>query len=358
MKLKYKPDFEHACNAWNHFWAGDCLKRPLVVAKAPKPGRSAAEIKDRYWNAMQRQWDTQFAQIDAWLDTTLFLGEAIPFFGPDLGPDQFAAFFGANLQFSPNSRYTNWIEPQVTDWHKALPLKLDETSTAWRTILDYTARLAEHARGRYLVGMLDLHSNADTLSALRGPQNLCMDFYDCPELIERAMQDVRRAYRPVYEAIYKAGGMSRATGTIGWIPFWCEGRYATIQCDFICMVSPEISRRYILPALEEEASFLDHCVLHFDGPGALPHLDDILAIKKIDVIQWVPGDGQPPMRTWLDVFKKCQAAGKGLDICGGITFDDIRVLHKELKPAGVVYRPNVQSEQEAREIMAWLERNT
>ena len=184
-----------------------------------------------------------------------------------------------------------------------------------------------------------------------------MDFYDCPELIERAMQDVRRAYRPVYEAIYKAGGMSRATGTIGWIPFWCEGRYATIQCDFICMVSPEISRRYILPALEEEASFLDHCVLHFDGPGALPHLDDILAIKKIDVIQWVPGAGQPPVHTWLDVLKKCQAAGKGLDI-HGVTFDDIRALHKELKPAGVVYRPKVKDEQEAREIMDWLERHT
>ena len=357
MKLKYKPDFEQARNAWAHYWAGECLKRPLVVAQAPKPDRPAAEIKDRYWNAMQRQWDTQFAQIDAWLDATLFLGEAIPYFGPDLGPDQFAAFFGTDLKFSPNSRQTNWVEPWITDWHKTLPLKLDKTSIAWRTIIEYSQRLAEHAQGRFLVGMIDLHSNADTLSALRGPQNLCMDFFDCPEQIAQAMLDVRRAFRPVYEALYKAGGMSRETGTIGWIPFWCEGRFATIQCDFICLVSPEISRRYILPALEEEAAFLDHCVLHFDGPGALPHLDDILAIKRIDAIQWVSGDGQPPMHTWLDVLKKCQAAGKGLQIYG-VTFDDIRILHKELKPNGIVYCPDVKSETEARAIMTWLERNT
>lgn len=357
MQLKYKPDFEEARKAWSHYWAGECLKRPLVVATAPRPGYPQAGIKNRYWNAVQRQWDAQFAQIDAWLESTLFLGEAIPFFGPDLGPDQFAAFFGADLHFSKDSRETNWISPNITDWRNALPLKLDETNAAWRMILEYSRRLAGHARGRYLVGMIDLHSNADTLSALRGPQNLCMDFYDCPELVAQAMLDVRRAFQPVYEAIYKAGGMSHATGTIGWIPFWCEGRYATIQCDFICMVSPEISRKFILPALEEEASFLDHCILHFDGPGALPHLDDILAINKIDAIQWVPGAGQPPLHTWLDVLKKCQAAGKGLQIYG-VTFNDIRVLHKELKPTGVVYCPNVGNEQEAREIMTWLERNT
>lgn len=80
------------------------------------------------------------------------------------------------------------------------------------------------------------------------------------------------------------------------------------------MVSPEICREYIIPALEEEASFLDHCVLHLDGPDALPHLDDVLAIKGIDVLQWVPGAGQPPVWKWTDVLLKAQKAGKGLQI--------------------------------------------
>ena len=101
MQLQYKPDFKQARNAWNHYWAGECLKRPLVVAQAPRPGRPGADITDRYWNAMQHQWDKQFAQYDAALESTLFLGEAMPYFGPDLGPDQFAAFFGADLHFSP-----------------------------------------------------------------------------------------------------------------------------------------------------------------------------------------------------------------------------------------------------------------
>jgi len=49
--------------------------------------------------------------------------------------------------------------------------------------------------------------------------------------------------------------------------------------------------------------------------------------------------------------------GKGLRIYG-VTLDEIRILHKELKLNGVVYCPDAKSATEARKIMTWLERNT
>ena len=357
MTLKFKPDFAETRAAWDCYWHGECLKRPLVVIQTPNPDRPPSGLSDLYWNAVHRLWDKQFAQMDAWMESTLFLGESVPFMSPDLGASQFAAFFGGNLKFSPDSRHTNWCDPFVSDWREALPLKIDGENAVWQTIIEYAQRLAEHARGKFLVGMIDLHSNADALAAMRGTQDFCTDLLDCPDLVERAMLDVRRAYAKVYDSIYEAGGMSGETGTIGWIPFWCEGRFAVIESDFICMVSPETSRRFIIPALEEEASSLDHCVFHLDGAGALPHLNDILSIKKIDAIQWVSGDGQPPMHQWTDVLKKCQEAGKGLQVYD-LRFEDIKRLHRELKPDGVVYCPNVRDAAEAREIIKWLERNT
>jgi succinate dehydrogenase flavin-adding protein (antitoxin of CptAB toxin-antitoxin module) len=63
--------------------------------------------------------------------------------------------------------------------------------------------------------------------------------------------------------------------------------------------------------LLKKLHFLDHCVYHYDGKGALGHLDDILAIPDIDVIQWVPGDGNPRSIEWMDLLHKIQAAGKG-----------------------------------------------
>ena len=212
-------------------------------------------------------------------------------------------------------------------------------------------------RDAYLVGVSDLHGNADALSALRGPQRFCMDFHDHPEDIREAMLQVRELYQPVYEGLYEAGNMGGDRGSTGWAPFWCRGKFATIQCDFLALVGPEMARKYILPALEEEAEFLDHCVYHLDGPGCLPHLDDLLSIKAINVIQWVPGDGNTPMHEWHDLLRRCQEKSKGLQIYG-VGPENVKSLAKELRPEGVVYCVNAESEEAVRELADWLSRNT
>jgi len=359
MKLETKPDFEEVKQRWRAYWAGEVCGRPLVVASVRRNGAAAMGAGEgRYRNALGGAYAAELARNEACVAGTRYLAEGLPFFSPDHGPDQFAAFLGARLEFAEQgSDHTNWVTPMVDDWSEFLPLAVDPGGATYRSVLDYARMLGEHARGRYLVGICDFHSNADALLAIRGAERLCMDFYDCPDLVAEAMRQVRALYEPVYNAIYEAAGIGEETGSIGWAPFWSDGKFATIQCDFICMVSPEIARKYILPALEEEAAFLDRCVYHLDGPGALVHLDDILAIEDIDVIQWVSGAGQPAMHTWLDVLKKCQAAGKGLQIMG-VGLDAIKGLHRELSPQGVVYCVNAKTEQEVEEICRWLEANT
>ncbi len=356
-----RPEFDETRSAWAHYWEGELyLKRPLVVASCAKPGAAPLTENDdphawSYYRELTGEWDEQLRRIDRCLESTEWLCETIPFFGPDFGPDQFAAFCGAELQFSDPSAGTNWVEPIVKDWSE-FEIVFDPSNTTWQRLLEYSRKLAAHSDGRYAVGVCDLHSNGDTLSALRNPASLCMDFYDAPDQVIARMQEVRRLYQPVYNGLYEAGGMAEQGGSIGWIPFWCDGRFATIQCDFICMVSPELGREYIIPALEEEAAFLDRCVYHLDGPGALPHLDDILAIDDIDAIQWVSGAGQKKMWQWLDVLKKCQAAGKGL-VIEDITTEEAKTVHPELDPVGVVYRPGGERD-EILEFSDWLVENT
>ena len=358
MQLSAKPDFEQARDAWNHYWAREPWKRPLLVAPlrrrdAPPPPSGCHS----YFDHVHGNIENIRKRVDWMLAAHQYLAEAVPYYGYDLGPDQFAAWLGGGeLKFSDDSRDTNWIDPSVTDWRDAMPLTLRDDNPAWLRIQELGRQVAAICAGRCLTGVCDLHSNADALSALRGAQNLCMDFYDCPEQVGEAMRQVRKLYQPVYETLYRTSGMSAETGTIGWTPFWCEGRFATVQCDFLCMVSPEISREFIIPALEEEAEFLDHCVYHLDGPGMIPHLDDILAIKAIDVIQWVSGAGQAPMHEWLEVLKKCQAAGKGLQIYD-VRPDQIKMLTRELKPEGIVYCVGVDSERELDALATWLEAN-
>ncbi|MFC1503825.1 hypothetical protein ACFL6D_00245 [Spirochaetota bacterium] len=358
MELKYKPDFERARDVWNHYWEGEIIKRPVVVAEAIKNGKTAKNpLRSNYYNAITKNYDQQLKLIDEWFESLEYMAESIPYFSPDHGPDQFAAFLGAKLDYSKESSETTWVESFVKDWKEVLPMSISDDNEVWKSITDYAKILKDHSRGKYLVGICDFHSNIDTLCALRKPEEVCMDFYDYPEVMDTVFLEVRKLYRKVYDKLYEASGMNSETGSIGWVPFWCEGRFATLQADFIAVISPEMSRRYVIPALEEEAETVDRCAYHLDGPDALRHMDDILSIKKIDVIQWVSGAGSAPQYEWIDVFKKCQAAGKGLMIIG-VNLPEIKRLHKELKPEGIVYCVDTDDKAEIEEIITWLEKNT
>ena len=115
-------------------------------------------------------------------------------------------------------------------------------------------------------------------------------------------------------------------------------------------------RKFILPAIEEEANFLDHSIFHLDGVGALVHLDDLLNIDAIDGIQWVPGAGKKPMVEWLEVLQKVQARGKCLHVCG--TPEEVKRIHRNLRPEGVYYNTYCVSEKGAEDFISWLKNNT
>jgi len=354
MHLEYKPDFDDAVRRWDAFWQGEMIDRPCLHIVVPKDGRDPATMPGQL-TGLNMGYGKAVEMYEEYAASHVFLAEAIPQFRPGFGPDQFAAFFGAKLHVSPDSVDTSWVEPFVEAWDEALPLRLDQNNPMWQAILEFTRTAAELSDGKFLVGQLDYHSNMDCLAALRGPARLCMDLSDIPETIERAMAQVRPYFGISYDAILEAGKMIH--GTVTWTQFFSRGKVGTTQCDFICLISPAMARRFVIPALEEEAAHLDHCVYHYDGPDALAHLEAICAIKNIDVIQWVQGAGRGDHVDWIDLLKRFQSKGKGLQVRG--TPEQVKRLHRELDPTGAFYIVNgVESEREGRELIEWFERNT
>lgn len=354
MQLQYKPDLDRARLYWRAFWEHQIIDRPVVCVTAPLDGAPPVDPAP-YLAGFDGDYEGALQLFDRWAASRYFGGEALPCYEATFGPDQFAAFFGAGLHIAEDHS-TSWVQPYVTDW-AAVDLTLDNSPTgAWQRMLDYLRRAAAFSEGKFLISMLDLHSNLDCLSALRGPQNLCMDLVDCPGEVERVLNQARQAYPQIFQAIWQAGGMEHRGG-LGWLNAYSETPFAVVQCDFICMIGPRHARRLAIPAIAEEAAFLDHCVYHYDGPQALRHLDDILAVPDIDVIQWVPGAGQPRSVEWLDLLKKIQAAGKGLWLFDW-TADEIRQYSKELRPEGLCFDLQVGSQAEAEALLDWLKKNT
>jgi len=351
VSLAHKPDFEQAQHAWDALWNHEILGRPCTRIVAPcRPDAPACPNivpVDTDFNAVIRG-------AEAYLDSHAFLGEAMPAFRPGFGPDQMAGMLGAPLVMSEDGR-TSWSKKIVTDWERFLPLRLSQENPVFRRTQEFHALAARAFDGKCLLAEIDMHSNIDLLEGLRGAQPLLFDIVDRPDLVLRAMQDARRIYRDVYAALHVYGDKVK-WGTTCNLPLYDRGRYNRIQADFIALLGPRMFREFVLPAIEEEASFLDRSLFHLDGPDALRHLDDLLAIDALDGIQWVSGAGQPHQIEWPEVLHRIQKAGKITIL--HLSEDDVRRIHGEYDPALLVYDVSVQSEEDGLRLLEWLEVNT
>lgn len=351
--LKYKPDFERAQKYWAAFWEKELLDRPCAVIWAkktdtpsPKPGFMAVD------DALEKNLAVQ----DKFFETHDALGEAMPYFSPEFGPDQMAAFLGAPLIKSPDYVNTTWSEKIVTDWKKTFPLEISEENIYWKTTKLLHQNSADYYKDKCLIANIDLHSNIDTLEGLRGAQELLFDIIDTPDLVCEAMIQVRKLYTKIYSDLYEFASKDKMGTISSWLHFYSSGKFNPVQADFICFLNPELFRKIVLPAIEEEVEYLDCSCFHLDGPDALNHIDDILSIKKLNAIQWVPGAGNKPQIQWVELFQKIQNAGKAVIVYGSA--EQIKEVHKELKPELVVYELWTDTIKDANDFLDWLKNNT
>jgi len=354
MELLYKPDFEEAARRWQAFWEHELIDRPCCVIRAPR-----AEVEPvsppPYMAEAHGDYGELIARILAAAASTWWGGEAIPSHTPSFGPDMMSAWLGAELHFPQEDVGTSWVKPCIDDWDDFLPFQLNPQDYWWRRMLEFSTALAEAAAGKMVVAHVDLHSNMDTLLSMRGGTRLSMDLIDMPEKIDRAMANVRELYQPIYEGIYQAARMS-ATGTLGWVPAYHPVRTNTIQCDYAALIGPTHFRRWALPALEEEAAYLGHCVYHLDGPECIVHLEDLCAIPGVDCIQWVPSPGGKPFIEWMDLFHRIQQLGVAVVIY--CDTESIRYFHRELQPELLFYQCTAPNQAEGKRTLDWLAKHS
>ena len=77
-------------------------------------------------------------------------------------------------------------------------------------------------------------------------------------------------------------------------------------------------REFVRDELEASSRRLPRCFFHVDGRGQLPHLDMILAMGRINGVQWVPGPGAPSCDHWIDIYRRIFAAGKKAQLGGAV----------------------------------------
>lgn len=305
MDLQFKPDLTQALSFWDAFWAGS-NRRPAMLAELPRPSCRPVE-QPPYLAPFDGDLHQLAHRLIAWGETHQFLGDKIPIYYLEFGPDTFAAYLGCRLILAED-RATSWSVPFVEDWDR-VEIHLQRESYWWQRTLEAIHILRSHLDGLMLVTPPTLVANLDSLAAMRGPQALLFDLIERPEQVQRALAQVCQAHREILSLLAAELDMDR-DGSVNLEGVYSRGRQSRPQCDFSAMISPAMFRRFVVPCLESEGRDASTMTYHLDGPGAIGHLPALCEIPSLDIISWVWGTGNEA-KDWDFLYDRIDRLGKG-----------------------------------------------
>jgi hypothetical protein len=264
------------------------------------------------------------------LARTYFAGDALPVYNPWLGPDQFAAWLGCEMELRV-AQFTSWVKPFVKDWSQHQTFEIDPHNKWWQLYLDLLVASVEYGKDKWVTSYPDLHCGVDGLAAVRGPENLLMDMLTEPAMLTEPMKEMTRLFKYVFDVtsdIILPAGQGTSNWTMGWSDqcFMCIGHN-----DVTCMISPELFDRFCFDDTRECSARADINIYHLDGPGQISHLDRLLSIDSLNCIQWIQGAGSPPPSQWLDLLERIQASGKSVQVYYGPGHSNDADLHREVE---------------------------
>ena len=333
LTLSSKPDYEQSRQRIEVFWQGELLDRPVVQFYLAKPPEEQVpEPASHHATSAERWLDTQY-QVDLALAACRnrdFLGDTLPVFYPNLGPEVFSALYGCPMHFGDYG--TSWTDPILHDWSQAGQLELDWNHPYLRKLHEMTDALIEAGQGLFITGMTDWHAGGDAIAAFRDPLNLAIDMIDHLPDVTRMLDRLEADYFKIYEIFYEK--LRRAGLPItSWTALLHDGRYYIPSNDFSIMLSQQMFDEVFLPGIRREIQHYERSIYHLDGPGALRHLDSLLAIPELNAIQYVYGAGNEGIHRWMWVYQKIQKAGKGIQV--NLRLDEVPLAIQNLDPHGV-----------------------
>jgi hypothetical protein len=332
MPIEHIPDWEKRLARQDAFWHNAIIDRPVAIMYAGKPdpryprpaAKTHATLRDRW---MDSQYMAECAV--AGVMNTDYLGDALPVAWPNLGPEVFSAFMGSPLDYGES---TSWSVPILHDWAQADAIRFSEDNAYFRKIDEMTDALLAAGRGKFYTGITDLHPGGDAIAAFRDPLNFNIDMIENPAAVKKLLDYLNAVYFQVLDR-YFARLQQAGQAIASWPGIVSTKRWYVPSNDFSCMISKDMFDDVFLPGIQAECRHTEASIYHLDGPDALRHLDSLLAIPELNAIQWVYGAGHGCATDWLHVYRKCQAAGKGIQI--GIGTDELATVMQNLRPEGV-----------------------
>ncbi|HOD48597.1 MAG TPA: hypothetical protein PLM14_00075 [Candidatus Hydrogenedentes bacterium] len=353
MPIDAIPDWETRIARQDACWEREILDRPVVIMTVPKSPAECCPLAEHSYSSLRDRWldtDRLVESAVATVRNTEYLGDALPLAWPNLGPEVFSAFFGCEMEFGET---TTWAIPCIHDWAEAPTFRFSRENAYWRKLEEMTGALLDAGQGLFYTGLSDIHTGGDAIAAFRDPQQLNIDLLFHPQEVRELLAYVNRVFFEVLDS-YFAKLTARCQPITSWPGIVSSKRWMVPSNDFSCMISKEMFDEFFLPGIREECRHLEASVYHLDGPAALRHLDSLLEIPELDMLQWVYGAGNGRASDWVPVYQRCQAAKKGIQLF--IEPDELPVIIENLRPYGVWMGVSVPDRDAAEVVLKTVEK--
>ncbi|MHB9132230.1 MAG: hypothetical protein ACYDBB_14240 [Armatimonadota bacterium] len=258
---------------------------------------------------------------------------------PSYGPNVFTGFCGGRPVFGAD---TVWHEPVIDSLDEADRIHFDEDNHYWKLHLETAAYFVDRCAGELQLGTTDFGGPTDWISALMGTENFLLAVIEQPERMRdfalRLAEECNHAFDIVYPIL-----SAKNDGIANWMPCWSDRCMGTVQDDMAINFSPEMYAEVFLPAIRCMAAHTEHTVLHWHS-GCAHHLDNILTVDEIDLIQYGHDPNSPPFPDDLPYMQKIQAAGKHLFI-SCVEAKDAEFFISNLDPRGLMMIIDTESDE-------------
>ncbi len=307
----YKPDWKETSQRMTAWWEGKKVDRVLAGVTAPLSEPANLRRSKYLPNVPEKYCDfnTVFNNLDYSLERTFWGGESFPTHSVYFGPMFCTTYLGCEPIFAEN---TVWYEPCFDSVDELMKIQFDQNNRWWQLNCEMMRRSLLRSEGKYLVTPINcIEAAIDTMAQLLGSEKLLLAMLENPDELKMIRDKISCWGKETLKVLYDmAGNLS-----IDYMGVWGPGRIITEQCDFSVMISSDMFREFVVEGLESTYSMVDHGIYHLDGEEQFRHLDHLLAIEKLKIIQWQPGQkmGNPHFGdalNWIDLFRKIQDAGK------------------------------------------------
>ena len=358
MELMYQENWETIKKGLVLLWENEILDRPCISVKCPKDENDPfVDIKPEGQEALREYYTNPELILERNLrrfEKTYFGGDAFPCIFPYWGTGGHAKYLNAEVSYFPD---TIWVQPAFEDY-ESFDFEFDRQNPVFQAELKALEYLAEAGKGKFFVSPPDNCGSYDALSQLRGGEEFILDLLEEPELVRKYGNKMVDILMESGDEIFRVIRENNDGGSVhGYYNTWCPGTHMQLQCDLSVMISPEMFREFIVEELERSAGWLDHAIYHMDGLEQLRHLDMILGIKDINMIQWVQVSSQPDITQNLEYVHKIQNAGKGLVV--EASKNQLNTIVNNISPKGLdLVISDAANKKEADEIVGFVAKHS